>query len=58
MPITSTMIEAGKGQRLVSNIALIQPVHFKDEYKAFGFTVDRYEAALKQKTYILLQLCP
>lgn len=54
MPITSTMIEAGRGQRLVSNIALIQPVHFKDEYKAFGFTVDRYEAALKQKTYILL----
>ena len=30
--------------------ALIQPVHFKDEYKAFCSMVDRYEAASGQKT--------
>ena len=30
--------------------ALIQPVHFKDEYKAFCSMVDRYEAVPRQKT--------
>ena len=30
--------------------ALTQPVHFKDEYKAFCSMVDRYEAAPGQKT--------
>ncbi len=30
--------------------ALIQPVHFKDEYKAFCLMADRYEAVPGQKT--------
>lgn len=33
--------------------ALIQPVHLKDEYNAFCSMVDRYEAALGQKTVFI-----